>query len=84
MKLIILISCLCLTSGVQADYVNEHLPLCCFALLTPALAAPQEINAPNPKRTRLLISSLTLGVVLYGATNWWEDSSSEFRVRNEG
>lgn len=35
-------------------------------------------------RTGLLISSFALGTALYGALNWWDDSSSQFRVRHEG
>jgi hypothetical protein len=34
-------------------------------------------------RTSLLISSAVLGTTVYGATAWWEGSSSTFRVRHE-
>lgn len=50
----------------------------------------EELKEHNPLnlkqknfRTGLLISSVVLGTTLYGATAWWEDSSSEFRVRHE-
>jgi len=39
---------------------------------------------PPEIRSRWLISGLTLTTALYGFTSWWEDSSSEFRVRHEG
>jgi len=81
MKAFLLILFLCLSTVVQADYVSKH--LCCWAIATPLSTASSE-PAKKSLRTRLLISSLALGVVLYGATNWWEDSSGEFRVRNEG
>ncbi len=35
-------------------------------------------------RTNLLISSVALGTALYGATAWWDDSSTTFKVRHEG
>lgn len=35
-------------------------------------------------RTNLLISSVALGTALYGATAWWSDSSTEFKIRHEG
>lgn len=83
MKAFLLILFLCLSTVVQADYVTEH--LCCLAVATPlSTLSTEPSETSKPLRTRLLISSLALGVVLYGATNWWEDSSGEFRVRNEG
>ncbi|MCK5877798.1 MAG: DUF2279 domain-containing protein, partial [Candidatus Marithrix sp.] len=35
-------------------------------------------------RTNLLISSVALGTALYGATAWWDDSSTTFKIRHEG
>lgn len=82
MKTILLILLLSVSVLGRAEYVTEQ--LCCLAMATPLSATQEKTQASKTFRTRLLISSLALGVVLYGATNWWEDSSSEFRVRNEG
>ncbi|EDN67248.1 conserved hypothetical protein, secreted [Beggiatoa sp. PS] len=41
-------------------------------------------NSSKNFRTGLLISSFALGTALYGAMNWWDDSSSQFQVRHEG
>ncbi len=47
----------------------------------------EEDNVPPPSksvRTTLLISGFAGATALYGATAWWNKSSSEFRVRHEG
>lgn len=36
------------------------------------------------RRTHLLVSGLALSVAAYGSLVWWEDSTTDFRVRHEG
>ena len=60
--------------------------LCCFFEVNADTANINDsVMEPYSKnfRTGLLISSVVLGTTLYGATAWWEDSSSEFQVRHE-
>lgn len=50
----------------------------------PVLISEEEMLQQKQFRTRLLISGITLASALYGFTSWWDESSSEFRVRHEG
>jgi hypothetical protein len=60
--------------------------LCCPFEVNADISTNDRVMEESSKnfRTGLLISSVVLGTTLYGATTWWEDSSSEFRVRHEG
>lgn len=73
-----------------APHLNEVGAECCLAMLASEKITDDRNNVLTLQhhkqqqfRTRLLISSVLLGTALYGVTTWWDDSSSEFRVRHE-
>ena len=72
------------------DYLAPHLsldsPQMPFSQPT-TVESPNNFALENPNknfRTGLLIAGFALGTTLYGALNWWDDSSSQFQVRHEG
>ena len=64
----------------QANYLVPN-KLSSLAMLSSNQSAT--MVAQKQFRTRLLISGFALSTALYGATAWWDDSSSEFNVRHE-
>ena len=76
-----------MVNGSKEDYIIPQLSSLAM-LSSQSTVLAEEINGSSIKqkrfRTRLLISGFALSTALYGATAWWEDSSSEFRVRHEG
>ncbi|MDM8564726.1 DUF2279 domain-containing protein [Candidatus Halobeggiatoa sp. HSG11] len=53
-------------------------------IISPISKYNSKNNDLKSTRTNLLISSVALGTALYGATAWWDDSSTTFKVRHEG
>ncbi len=75
-----------MATSSQENYIAPY-KLSSLAMSPSKQSMPVEkANSLNIKqfRTKLLISGFALGTALYGATAWWDDSSSEFRVRHEG
>ncbi|MDM8569054.1 DUF2279 domain-containing protein [Thiotrichales bacterium HSG1] len=72
MKKYLTIICLFITTYANAE------------IISPINISNYESNEIKSTRTNLLISSVALGTALYGATAWWDDSSTTFKVRHEG
>lgn len=51
---------------------------------TSSVVTTEETPPSKTFRTTLLISGFALSTAIYGATSWWQKSSSQFRSRHEG